>query len=193
MILQIYCQIIAAMVGIKAIDTSIKGLRADEKNYLQYNLSLKSWAEEEKKIENDISFMRRRKCNEFHCKSVREKEKFIDGAVCFYHYIFEYSNWLRNKFISAEVKREELKELIKEIKIVLQVIKDTHEHSKSEWEVEKSETFQENEDYEVINKEVIELEKEREEWENVLQKLETKLNSLQGVQTHIVIPHRSIE
>lgn len=49
---------------------------------------------------------RRRRCC---CGDERKEEKFIETISCFYHQIFKYAHWMREKLISTEVKNEERK------------------------------------------------------------------------------------
>ena len=87
--------------------------------------------------------------------------------------------WLREKTTSAEVQKEELKTLIENVQTILKVVKTTHQHEKAEWELNNSQEANKNEDYEIIDKGIVELEQETTEWQNILTELESKLGNFQ--------------
>jgi hypothetical protein len=76
----------------------------------------------------------------------------------------KYGNLIREKIISTESKKEELKESIEKIRIVHQVLEKTLEHEKEERKLENAQfqELNEDDDYEFIDKEILELENEKE-------------------------------
>ena len=112
----------------------------------------------------------------------------METASCFCHRVFfKYIHWLKEQWTSVEAQKEELETLIKNVQAVLKVVEGTYQHEKAEWEeLNKNQ----NEDYEVIDKGILELEQETSEWQKILTELENKLNSLRTneQQTQIVQP-----
>ncbi|CAJ0912286.1 9078_t:CDS:2 [Entrophospora sp. SA101] len=132
------------------------------KKFLQTNLNFEKWLEEEKQAKNEIETIRRKRSEwkKCCCKDARREERFDETLFCFYHRIFKYAHWLREKLTSAEVQKEELKSLIENVQAILKVVETTYQHEKAEWELDNSKEAGQNEDYEIINKGIIELEQE---------------------------------
>ena len=192
MIVQIIIAFYGTVVGTAAvgagIEKGVKGWKANEEKYLQTNLNWEKWLEEEKKAEHEIETikLRRSEYKKCCCKETREHERIIETVSCFYHHIFKYAHWLREKTISVEAQKEELETLIENVRAVLKVVEDTYQHEKAEWELNKDQS----EDYEVIDKVILELEQETSEWQKILTELESKLSNLQASeqQTQIIQP-----
>jgi hypothetical protein len=184
MILQIliaFYGTLAIGAGIGAgIEHSVKGWKANEEKFLQANLDWEKWIEEEKKAKNEIETIRRRRSEwkKCCCEDARKEEQFDEAISCFYHRIFKYAHWIREQLTSAEVQKEELKELVENVQAILKVIEDTYQHEKTEWELNNSKEATQNEDYEIIDKGLVELEQEVAEWQNILTELESRLNNL---------------
>jgi hypothetical protein len=117
------------------VNHAVKGFKANEEEYLQSNLDWEKWIEEEKQIECEIKTIRRRrsKYEKCCCEDARSQERNIETFSCFYHRIFKYAHWLREKTTSAELQKEELKTLIENVQAILKVVEDTYEHEKAEW------------------------------------------------------------
>jgi len=171
---------VGVFVGM-GINESVKGWEADEEKFLQTNLNFEKWLEEEKKVKNEIETIRRKRSEwkKCCCGDARREEKLDEVFFCFYHRIFKYAHWLREKLTSTEVQKEELEKLVENVQAILKVVETTYQHEKTEWELNKSQAADQNEDYEVIDKGIIELEQETAEWKKILTELESKLNNLQ--------------
>jgi len=177
---------IAVGVG---VNHAVKGFKANEEEYLQSNLDWEKWIEEEKQIECEVETIRQRRSEwkKCCCEDARKKEQFIERTFCFYHRIFKYAHWLREKTISTELKKEELKTLIENVQAVLKVVEDTYQHEKAEWKLNNSKEADKCEDYEIIDKGILELEQETIEWQKILTELECKLDNLQDQETRTQI------
>ena len=171
---------------------STKGWKANEEKYLQTSLNFERQLEVEKKAEYEIETARQRSgYKRCCCKELKEKEQIMETASCFCHRVFfKYIHWLKEQWTSVEARKEELETLIKNVQAVLKVVEDTYQHEKAEWKLNNSQETGKNEDYEVIDKGILELEQETSEWQKILTELENKLNSLRTneQQTQIVQP-----
>jgi hypothetical protein len=176
-------QILATFVGVIGTHGFMAGFLLDEEEYWEGIQSLEKQIEEKNK-EQTISLTSKRKQGIKRAKTtykiinrVDKVERYIDRL---FFACIEYGHLVREKIISAETQKEELTQLIEKIRTVLQVLENTLQHEKEEQELEEK-----NEDYEVINQQIVELEQEKEEWQNLLVKLEVKLLNLQEQERQI--------
>ena len=170
---------IGAGIGV-GIEHGVKGWKANEEKFLQANLDWEKWIEEEKKAKNEIETIHRRrsKWRKCCCENARNQEWNVEKFSCFYHRIFKCAHWLREQLTSTEIQKEELKTLVENVRAILKVIEDTYQHEKTEWELNNSKEIGKSEDYEVIDKGLVELEQETSEWQNILTGLESRLSNL---------------
>ncbi|MCE8163681.1 MAG: hypothetical protein I3273_06835 [Candidatus Moeniiplasma glomeromycotorum] len=93
---------------------------------------------------------------------------------------------IREKVISTETQKEELTEFMGKVQAILQLLEDIYQHEKEEWEFNQQlEGTEKNEDYEIIDSEILKWELEKEEWQNLLVKLEDKLTNLENQERQI--------
>ena len=174
-------QIIGLIALGAGVNNAVKGFKTNEEEYLQSNLNWEKWFEEEKRAEYEIETIqhRRSRYKRCFCQEASNKEKINEAIPCFYHQIFKYAHWLREKLTSTEVQKEELKTLVENVRAIQQVVESTYQHEKAEWELNNLKETGMNEDYEIIDKGIVELEQETIEWQKILTELESKLNNLQ--------------
>lgn len=179
-----FLQFIAAILGISSvipfIGASFKGFQNEER-YLEYSLDLQVRIEENKKDDHEIELIRHRRKEECACRESRIQENVTDFLMgtC-YHNVFEYSHWLRSKMILPEVQKEELKDLIEKVRILLDILEATHQHTKEEKNNKQitEEEITDNNEYEFIDWEIDGLAQEKEQWQKLIADLEQRFNAL---------------
>jgi hypothetical protein len=171
-------QIISAFFGLAATISFGQGLSYSEGEHWANVMAMEHFVEQ---FETRYA----EKINEW---GLLDKEEFVvnNGEMkewakknCPLMLVMKFGHCLREKIISYERQHSEVADAYEGTRAIVKILRDTLNHIEEEKKLNYTEAEREEEnEYELVDEEVVKLEVEKQEWELLLKTLQSKLENL---------------